>query len=147
MLLKLKVINIILLYITSEYLLYMIRDLCLYILWKSNPKLQTKHHHYIMVNYLKGRNLVPLRYVNRHLDHVNISKIIHSSQSFYVFPANKDHLLNTGLTFKYSNTTRLTETNYKETVTNADGNVTCACKDYEEFIDKHHGHVITRHLN
>ena len=96
MLLKLKVIYIILLYITkllvsadkvyksNECLLYMVRDLCLYTLWKSNPRLQTMHQHYIMVNY-----------INRLLHQVNISKIIHSSQSFYVFPAIKDHLLNT----------------------------------------------------
>ena len=72
-------------YKSNEYLLYMVRDLCLYRLSKSNHKLQTKHQHYIMVNY-----------INRLSDHVNIGKIIHySSESFYVFPANKDLLLNT----------------------------------------------------
>ena len=75
-------------YKSNEYLLYMVRDLCLYRLWKSNPKLQTKHQHYIMDNY-----------VNRLLDQVNIGKLIQSSQSFYVFPANKDHLLNTVILF------------------------------------------------
>ena len=91
----------------------MVKDLCLYRLWKSNPKLQTKHQHYIMVNY-----------INRLLHQVNIGKIINSSLSFYVFPDNKDHL-----TLKYSNTIRYKVTNYRETVTNANGNVTCSCKD------------------
>ena len=55
-------------YTSNEYLLYMLRDLCLYGIWKSNPKAQTKHQQYIMVNY-----------VNRLLDQVNIGKIIHSN--------------------------------------------------------------------
>ena len=127
---KVKVYN------SNEYLLYMVRDLCLYRLWKSNPKSQTKHHHYILV-----------KYGNRLLDQINSNKIIHSSQSFYIFPASKYHLLNTGVTFKYGNTIRAKVTNYKETVNNVNRNVTCACKDYQEFIDNHHGHVITGDLN
>ena len=51
-------------------------------------------------------------YGNRLLDQVNIGIIIHSSQSSYVFPANKDHLLNTGVTLKY---TKYTKYNRKET--------------------------------
>ena len=43
-------------YNSNEYLLYMVRDLCLYRLWKSNPKSQTKHQHYILVNYVNRRS-------------------------------------------------------------------------------------------
>ena len=49
--------------------------------------------------------------------------------------------------FKYSNTIRAKETNYKETVNNVNRNVTCACKDYQKFINNRHGHVITGYLN
>ena len=36
-------------YTSNAYLL--LRDLCLYRIWKSNPKAQTKHQQYIMVNF------------------------------------------------------------------------------------------------
>ena len=76
-------------YTSNENLLCMLRDLWLYRIWKSNPKAQTKHHQCIMVDY-----------VNRLLDQVNIGKIIHSPQSFQIFPASKEYLLYTGFTLQ-----------------------------------------------
>ena len=58
-------------------------------------------------NHKPNTNIyILVSYVNRLLDQINSNKIIHSSQSFYIFPASKYHLLNTGVTFKYSNTIR-----------------------------------------
>ena len=88
-----------------------------------------------------------VNYVNRLLDQVNIGKIIHSPQSFQVFPASKEYLLYTGVTFKYSNNIRLRVTNYKETVTTTKGYVPCACNHYQEYIDENYEHVVTGNLN
>ena len=123
-------------YKANEYLLYVLRDLCLHRLWKSNPKVNKKRPKFIMV-----------KYVNRLLDQVNVGKIIHSNQSFKIFPGSREHLINTGVTFKYTNTIRSKVTNYKATVTKDNGNVLCACKDYQEFVDDHFGHIITGNLN
>ena len=60
-----------------------------------------------------------------------------------VFPGSREHLINTGVTFKYSNTIRSKVTN-KVAVTE---DIQCACKDYQEFIDDYHGHIITGNLN
>ena len=148
MVLKLKVIyklllyiskelsNVIVIYKSNEHLLHLLRDLCLYRLWQSNPKAQTKHHNFIMV-----------KYVNRLLDQVKIGKIIHSTQSLNIFPGGKECLSKTGITYKYSNTIRSKVTNYKDTVTKDHSQVQCACNNYREFIDNHHGHVITGNLN
>ena len=97
---------------------------------------KTIHNNYIMVYY-----------ANKLLDKVSIGKIIHSSQSRNLFPGNNEYLLNTGVSFKYSNTIRSKVTNYKETVTNVDNNVQCFCQNYQEFVDGHHGHVITGDLS
>ena len=103
MLLKLKFIYKILLHITKvsskfiflykshEYLLYVLRDLCLHRLWKSNPN-------------MKQSNFIMVKYVSRLLDQVNVGHIIHCDQSFKVFPGSREYLINTGVTFKYSNT-------------------------------------------
>ena len=91
MFLKLKLVYKLLLHITkvlskfisvykaNEYLLYVIRDLCLHRLWKSNPKVNKKRPKFIMV-----------KYVNRLLDQVNVGKIIHSNQSFKIFPGSRE---------------------------------------------------------
>ena len=38
-----------------------------------------------------------VKYVNRLLDQVNVGHIIHSDQSFKVFPGSREHLINTGV--------------------------------------------------
>ena len=57
-----------------------------------------------------------VKYVNRLLDQVNVGHIIHSDQSFKVFPGSREHLIYTDVTFKYSNTIRSKVSNYKVTV-------------------------------
>ena len=128
--------NVVTVYKSNEYLLYVIRDLCLYRIRKSNPRTKTKYNNYIMINY-----------ANRLLEQVNIGKIIHSSQSSNLFPANKEYLINTGVSYSYSNTIRSKVTNYKETVTSVNNNIQCVCNNYQEFVDDHHGHVITGNLD
>ena len=81
------------------------------------------------------------------IEDINISKIIHSKRSCEFFPSSKDYLQLTGITFKYSPTIRSKVVNYNDTVKNPNGNTPCHCKDYTEYIDQHHGHVITSNLD
>ena len=122
-------------YSTNEYLLFVIRDLCLYRILTSNPKSKIKYDQFVTFSY-----------ANRLLDKINISKLIHSNGSRNLYPAN-DYLSKTGVSFQYSNTIRSKVTNYKESVCNFDNNIQCSCDNYRQFIDIHHGHVITGDLN
>ena len=64
-----------------------------------------------------------------------------------MFPACKDYIFHPGTTYKYSNTIRSKVTNYIKTANNINWNTQCFCQNYQEFIDPHHGHIITGNIN
>lgn len=120
----------------NEYLLLILRDLCLQRIHKSKPTTKGKYDRFFIVNY-----------ANRLMEQVYINNIIHRNSSYALFPVNKEYLQRTGVSYKYSNTIRSKVTNYKKTVLNGmTDNVQCACNDHQEFIDQHHGHIITGNL-
>ena len=121
----------------NQYLLYVIKDICLHRLsGKQINKTNQKNSHYIMVTHVNGL-----------IDDININKIIHSKVSCEHFPAPKEFILNTGTTYKYSSTIRAKVVNYNEVVKNIDVQAQCFCKEHPEFIDQHLGHVITGNLD
>ena len=119
----------------NEYLLLLIKDLCLYRLHKSHIQ-KKKYNNYIVIHYT--RDLI---------DKMNISKIIHSNLSQQSFPADYSILDNTGISYKYSPTIRSKLTNYKQVANHIDYNAKCYCAEYEQFIDINYGHVLTGKLN
>ena len=117
----------------NEYLLYMIKDI--YRLTKSSKK-RKPFDKYLIIEY-----------VNSLMDKINLNKFIHSKNSYERFPVSKDHLDNTGVTFKYSKPIRNKITNYNHTVNNPKWDINCVCDKYSDFIDEHHGHVLTGNLD
>lgn len=119
----------------NEHLLYMIKDICLYRLTKSSKK-RKPFNKYLIIEY-----------VNRLMDKINLNKLIHSKNSYERFPVSKDHLENTGITFKYSKPIRNKITNYNHIVNNPKWDINCVCDKYSDFIDENHGHVLTGNLD
>ena len=121
----------------NEYLLYLIKDVCLYRLLNghSNKPIK-KYNNYLLVNHVNGL-----------IDDININKMIHSKTSYNLFPACKDYILHTGTTYKYSNTIRSKITNYINTVNNTNWNIQCFCQNHKEFIDPCYDHIITGNID
>ena len=118
----------------NEYLLYVVKDLCLYRMYKLQSK--TNIH----------TNYITMEYVNGFINHINFNDILHSADSCNSFPGKKQDILQTGTTYKYS-PIRFKVTNYKNSVNNINWNTKCFCAEYEQFRDAHYGHVITGNLN
>ena len=120
----------------NQYLLYVIKDICLYRLrGKQVNKTNSKNSRYIMGFH-----------VNDLIDGININKIIHLKISCEYFQAPKVVILNTGTTYKYSPTIRSKVINYNEVAKNINVQAQCICKDYPEFTDQYLSHVITGNL-
>ena len=81
------------------------------------------------------------------MDKINLKKLITSKESIERFAMTKVNLEQTGVTFKYSKPIHNVVTNYNKTVINPDWNLECVCDLHQEFIDKHHGHVLTGNLD
>ena len=120
----------------NEYFLYIVKDLCLYRLFKLKIKNTKKHNNYII-----------LYYANKLIDNINLGKIIHSAYSYNCFPADKAYITDTGIAYKYSPTIRNKVTNYKDTVNSNNDNVQYLCHSFPVYVDNQYGHVITGNLN
>ena len=81
------------------------------------------------------------------MDKIKFKSILISNSSIEKLPISKEHILKTGITYKYTNTIRNKVTNYNQTVKNPDWNVDCKCNGYTNYIDEHYQHVITGDLN
>ena len=119
----------------NQYLLFVVKDICLYRITKKHSNV-TKMNQFLLV-----------KHVNGFIEDINISKIIHSKRSYECFPSSKDYLQLTGITFKYSPTIRSKVVNYNDTIKKANGNTSCHCEEFTEYVDQHHGHVITGNLD
>ena len=62
-----------------------------------------------------------------------------------LFPVNNKLYSKPGISYAYSQTIRSRITNYQNSLL-TDTNI-CPCKDYPEFVDNHHKHVITGDLD
>ena len=125
------------LYSYNEYLLYVIKDLCLYKLISShNIKIKNKSNKFIVVEY---QNVL--------VDKINLGKIIHLKTIHELFPITNKLYSQPGISYAYSHTIRSRITNYQKSLVNADTNILCSCKDYPEFVDDYHNHVITGDLD
>ena len=113
----------------NEYLLYVIKDICLYKLVGShNFKTKDKSNRFITLDY-KNALLIKGKAIQQ------------------LFPVNDKLYSRPGVSYSYSPTIRSKITNYREAVCSMDPDLICHCKEYSEFIDNHHNHVITGNLN
>ena len=113
----------------NEYLLYVIKDICLYKLVAShNFKIKDKSNRFIILDY-KNALLIKGKAIQQ------------------LFPVNDKLYSRPGVSYSYSPTIRSKITNYREAVRSMDPDLICHCKEYSEFIDNHHNHVITGNLN
>ena len=120
----------------NQFLLFVIRDLCLYRLTIKQKEKSRKSLKYIMITHVNGL-----------IEEINMNKIIKSKDSLDKFPGDKEYILNTGTSYKYSKTIRNKVTNYSNVAKNVDLPAQCKCMDYFQYIDIHHGHVITGNIN
>ena len=120
----------------NQFLLYMIRDLCLYRLTLKQRIKSKKNLKYIMITHVNGL-----------IEEINLNKIIKSQDSLDKFPGDKEYILNTGTSYKYSKSIRNMVTNYSNVAKNVDIPSHCICMDYLEYVDIHHGHVISGNIN
>ena len=121
----------------NEYLLYVTKDICLYKLVGShNFKIKDKSNRFIILDYK-----------NALMDKINLSKLIKGKAIQQLFPVNDKLYSRPGVSYSYSPTIRSKITNYREAVCSMDPDLICHCKEYSEFIDNHHKHVITGNLN
>ena len=81
------------------------------------------------------------------MDKINLSKLIKGKAIQQLFPVNDKLCSRPGVSYSYSPTIRSKITNYQEAVCSMDPDLICHCKEYSEFIDNHHNHVITGNLN
>ena len=119
----------------NEFLLYVIKDICLY-------KLACSHKTRI---YNKNTNFIIVPFINKLVDHINLNNILNSKNIYNLFPAN---FMKPSISYIYSPTIRGTITNYQEVVKQAefyDG--VCVCHYYPNFVDSHHKHVLTGNLD
>ena len=117
------------------YIHHVIRDLCLFKLQKTFKKPNTT---FIVVDH-----------VNRLVDKMNISRIFKTNDIKAYFPVKSDYYSSPSVSYSYSKTIRSAIVNYKETLLDPDhGNITCSCDKYPlEYVDAHHGHIVTGDIN
>lgn len=121
----------------NHYIYYLIKDICLFKL-ASRDKDTHKSNDYLIINY-----------VNPLVDQINLQDILKSNPVKCLFP--KNNLSNgvPSISYEYTNSIRSAITNYKETILiQNDDTVSCNCEQYPvEYLNTHHGHIITGNLN
>ena len=122
-------------YTYNQFLLFMIRDLCLYRLTIKQKEKPKKNIKYIMITHVNGL-----------IEEINLNKVIKSRDSLDRFPGDKEYLLKTGTSYKYSKTIRNSVTNYSKVAKNIEIPAQCKCMDYVQYVDSHLGHVITGNM-
>ena len=87
-----------------------------------------------------------ITHVNGLIEEINLNKVIKSRDSLDRFPGDKEYLLKTGTSYKYSKTIRNSVTNYSKVAKNIEIPAQCKCMDYVQYVDSHLGHVITGNM-
>ena len=115
-----------------EYLLYVVKDMCLF----KYQRFYTKR---------KSSQYVVIEFVNKFMDDININKIFNSSYIKSQFPGNNQTYMIPTVSYKYTSTTRSKILNYKKTIFDAETSTYhCKCAEYDQkFIDTHHKHIFT----
>ena len=97
-------------YLYNEYLLYVIKDICLYKLVSSHIfKVKDKSNRFIILDYK-----------NALMDRINLSKLINGKAIQQLFPVNDKIFSRPGVSYSYSPTIRSKFTNYREAVCSMD---------------------------
>ena len=119
-----------------EYVVYVIKDICLYRL-KLHHAQTKKQGKYIVVNF-----------TNKLVENIKCDHIISRQDISSLFPI-KDKLLSCpNISYSYSKPIRNVILNYKETICDFNPDeFTCTCSKYpSNYLDNHHKHIITGDL-
>ena len=115
-----------------DFLIHVLRDLCF-------NKVQ------ITTEKKKSEHFLPVYYVNRLMDSIDVNRIIKKQNIVDLFPIKSDVGTPT-ISFSYGNTIRSKVVNYKETIRNPVR--TCHCHAFDDkFKVLEHGHVFTGDLD
>lgn len=119
--------------VNAEYLLYVVKDLCLFKYQRMYVKSNT------------GNQFVVVEFVNKYLNGVNINKIFNTPSVVSKFPIKNQKYMTPTTSFKYTNTVRSKILNYKQTIFEEDASTfRCNCSQYnDKFVDAYHKHVLT----
>ena len=116
----------------QDFLIHILRDLCLHRVQKSYVK-------------KKSSDFLPVYYVNRLMDSIDINKILRKQNIVDLFPIKSDAATPT-ISFSYGKTIRSKVVNYKETIHNRVRNCNCDLFD-NKFKVEEYGHVFTGDLD
>ena len=115
-----------------DFLYHVLRDLCLHRVQKLYEK-------------KTASNFMPVYYVNRLMDSIDINKIIRKRDLVDLFPIKSD-AAKPVISFSYGKTIRSKVVNYKETIQNPVR--TCNCNMFDDkFKVQEYGHVFTGDLD
>ena len=116
---------------------YVIKDLSWFYLCRMSNSAQIK----------KSNNFVIIKHVNKFVDYVNLNKILNQKDSFNTFPIVSKYFAIPSVSYKYERTIRSKVLNYQQVYSEALDpiNMTCRCSQ-NNFVDKHHKHVVTGDL-
>lgn len=121
----------------NEYFMYVVKDICLFKLQREyTPK-------------KRNNNYLVVRFDNKMIENVNISRILSSPNVTKFFPHQSVDMSTPNVTYSYTSTIRSHIVNYKQTVEEI-GNTTfiCRCENYpEQFINNTYGHIYTGDLD
>ena len=116
----------------NEHLLFMIRNICLQKMISSyNIKIKDK-----------SRDILTIDYINKSIDNINISSILHSDAIINLFPVNDKYYCKPIITYKYSKKIRSKVANYHD-LNNEDHVCQWHCHLHPGFIDINSQHVVT----
>ena len=120
----------------NEYLMFVIKDLCLYKLNSVVPIVHNNSDQFIVVDY-----------VNNLLDDINLTNIMKHNNIKDLFPHNGDSLAMPCISYRYSKTIRSKVCNYQSASALDYRDVVCACANYDnKYVNAHHGHIFTGDL-
>ncbi len=100
------------------------------------------------------KHILPIYFDNKGLEHIKLSSILHEDDVVNKLPSMLQHQESPSVVYSLSNTIHSKLFNYKEAVNSIDTNdtethgtgiTTCDCQ-YSEFVNEHHGHVVTGDL-
>ena len=100
--------------------------------------------------YTKSKQtfFIVMDYVNKHAEYINFRKIFKIPDVLRASPFKSPNLSKPTISYKYPGTIRSRVLNYKEAYDDKDCDIskmTCDCSN-NQFLDKHHKHVITGDL-
>ena len=123
----------------DRHMCFLIKDLTWFYLKRMGTTTKKKN---------SGSFLV-VQYCNKFVEYVNLSKIFKHKNVNNTFPHKSQYFSIPTVSYKYGATIRSKVVNYHQThLDNLDHTkMTCDCSPNNNFVDGHHGHVVTGDLN